>query len=272
MTPSRRRTHSSCRRTDWRPDRARSSGDPRLASSACRATAKTTAYDRNISVCAVAMIPKYPKTPYWPFSPNLDTQLSGAAVHDDPAWFVGRDVVLSEKLDGGNTLIHRGQVYGRSVSEQSSRKWMAMVKKHTAWKVQEPDVFLFGKTSMRCIASSTVPSRRTGRFTHSPCARGIASRPSPTWNDSQPNAAFRWFLCCIGAVSTPWPPSPASWARRNGSRPSLVASGRGSCCVSRAVSRWTSSLATCARACVPTTLRHQTTGRVAGGPVVRRRP
>ena len=56
-----------------------------------------------------------------------------------------REVIITEKLDGGNTLLHRGQVYSRSVSAPSDGKWMAMVKKHHAWKVQEPDVFLYGE-------------------------------------------------------------------------------------------------------------------------------
>ena len=52
---------------------------------------------------------------------------------------------MTEKLDGSNVLIHRGKVYGRSVAEEAANKWMAMVKKHHAWKVTEPDVYLYGE-------------------------------------------------------------------------------------------------------------------------------
>ncbi|MCY3820551.1 MAG: RNA ligase family protein [Gammaproteobacteria bacterium] len=52
---------------------------------------------------------------------------------------------MTEKLDGSNTLIHRRRVYGRSVTGTTRGKWMAMVKKHLAWKVQEPDVLLYGE-------------------------------------------------------------------------------------------------------------------------------
>lgn len=85
---------------------------------------------------------KYPKTPYWPCSP------SRAAADDilgDPIRFTMSPVVVTEKLDGGNTLIHKGEVYGRSVSVPSAAKWMAMVRKHHAWKVTEADIFLYGE-------------------------------------------------------------------------------------------------------------------------------
>ena len=90
------------------------------------------------------MIPKYPKTPYWPYSPNLGEN-PRSLVCVDPQRFVGTRIVATEKLDGSNVLIHRGQAYGRSVSDPSERKWMAMVKKHVAWKVQDPNVLLYGE-------------------------------------------------------------------------------------------------------------------------------
>ena len=85
---------------------------------------------------------KYPGTPYWPWSPAIGR---GEDVHPDPDRFVDDDVVVTEKLDGGNTLLHAGKVYARSVSAPSEAKWMAMVKKHHAWKVSEPDVWLYGE-------------------------------------------------------------------------------------------------------------------------------
>ncbi|MXW17908.1 MAG: hypothetical protein F4139_11970 [Gemmatimonadetes bacterium] len=85
---------------------------------------------------------KYPRTPYWPYSPTIGR---GDTVHPDPERFVGRPVVVTEKLDGSNVLIHRGKVYGRSVTDEAANKWLAMVKKHHAWKVTEPDVYLYGE-------------------------------------------------------------------------------------------------------------------------------
>ncbi len=90
----------------------------------------------------MAQMLKYPRTPYWPYSPGEPRDGDELA---DPALFVRRPIVVTEKLDGGNTLLHRGQVYARSVSAPSTGKWMAMVKKHHAWKVTEPEVFLYGE-------------------------------------------------------------------------------------------------------------------------------
>ena len=71
--------------------------------------------------------------------------------------------MVTEKLDGGNTLLHKGKVYGRSVSAPSSDKWMAMVKKHHAWKVTEPDIFLYGEDiyGVHSIEYDPVPETRT---------------------------------------------------------------------------------------------------------------
>lgn len=85
---------------------------------------------------------KYPKTPYWPDSPA--TPRNGEALAD-PMKFIGSPIVVTEKVDGGNTLLHKGEVYARSVSAPSNGKWMAMVKKHHAWKVTDPNVFLYGE-------------------------------------------------------------------------------------------------------------------------------
>lgn len=84
-------------------------------------------------------------------------------MHPDPGRFVGVLVVVTEKLDGGNTLLHAGKVYGRSVSAPSEAKWMAMVKKHHAWKVTEPDVYLYGEDiyGVHSITYGPVPEDRT---------------------------------------------------------------------------------------------------------------
>ena len=99
---------------------------------------------------------KYPRTPYWPYSPGVGRD---GGVHADPIRFVGVPLVVTEKLDGGNTLLHAGKVYGRSVSAPSDAKWMAMVKKHHAWKVTEPDVYLHGEDiyGVHSIAYGPVP-------------------------------------------------------------------------------------------------------------------
>ena len=106
------------------------------------------------------MIPKYPSTPYWPYSPSVGR---GDALHPDPRRFVDVPVVITEKLDGGNTLLHTGEVYARSTSAPSVGKWMAMVRKHHAWKVREPDVYLYGEDiyGVHSIAYGAVPESET---------------------------------------------------------------------------------------------------------------
>ena len=86
-------------------------------------------------------------------------------VHPDPQRFVSEPVVVTEKLDGGNTLLHSGNVYGRSVSVPSNDKWMAMVKKHHAWKVCEPGVHLYGEDiyGVHSIEYDPVPEQETFR-------------------------------------------------------------------------------------------------------------
>ncbi len=103
---------------------------------------------------------KYPKTHYWPYSP---ARAAGDDILGDPTRFTKTPVVVTEKLDGGNTLIHKGEVYGRSVSSPSAAKWMAMVRKHHAWKVTEPDVFLYGEDiyGVHSIEYEPVPEGET---------------------------------------------------------------------------------------------------------------
>ena len=111
---------------------------------------------RNLSPSA-----KYPSTPYWPWSPTIGR---GDAVHEAPERFVGEQVVATEKLDGGNTLLHQGAVYARSVVAPSAGKWMAMAKKHHAWKVTEPDVYLYGEDIYAVHSIAYDPVREDATF------------------------------------------------------------------------------------------------------------
>ena len=103
---------------------------------------------------------KYPRTPYWPYSPAVGRE---DGVHPDANRFVSVSVVVTEKLDGSNVLLHGGKAYGRSVSTPSEAKWMAMVKKHHAWKVTDPDAYLYGEDiyGVHSIAYAPVPEDRT---------------------------------------------------------------------------------------------------------------
>ena len=72
--------------------------------------------------------------------------------------------MATEKLDGSNTLLHEGKAYARSVSTPSEAKWMAMVKKHHAWKVREPDVYLYGEDIYGVHSIEYAPVREDRTF------------------------------------------------------------------------------------------------------------
>jgi hypothetical protein len=74
---------------------------------------------------------KYPRTYHWPWSPEIHKDDS---THQNPACFLDVEVVISEKLDGGNTCLWRGEAYARSTGQVATAGWFAMVKKHHAWK------------------------------------------------------------------------------------------------------------------------------------------
>ena len=71
------------------------------------------------SALGVPLSARYPGTPYWPWSPAIG---GDDDVHPDPARFVDESVVVTEKLDGGNTLLHAGKVYARSVAAPVGRQ------------------------------------------------------------------------------------------------------------------------------------------------------
>ena len=71
--------------------------------------------------------------------------------------------MVTEKLDGSNTLLHQGDVYARTVSAPATAKWLGMVRKHHAWKVTGPDVLLYGEEiyGVHSIEYDPVPEDRT---------------------------------------------------------------------------------------------------------------
>lgn len=78
------------------------------------------------------MVPSYPKTPHWPASLSVHRD---DHYHTDPEWFVGRSVIITEKLDGGITLINQGDTYARSSQKPTSLPWFSYVKSVTVPKL-----------------------------------------------------------------------------------------------------------------------------------------
>lgn len=75
--------------------------------------------------------PKYLSTPHWPWSLSVHRDDS---YHKNPEFFLNKEVVITEKLDGGNTCLFNGKVFARSTGQEATQGWFAMVKKHHAWK------------------------------------------------------------------------------------------------------------------------------------------
>lgn len=77
---------------------------------------------------------KYPRTLLWPGSPCRDDDDRNITNAED---YIGKPIVITEKLDGLNTLLYRGQALPRTGGLQSS-PWLAMARKHHAWKLADP--------------------------------------------------------------------------------------------------------------------------------------
>ena len=60
--------------------------------------------------------------------------------------FIGQEIVITEKLDGSNTLLHQGQACPRSSDGASASLWLAMARKHHAWNtIRLPELQLYGE-------------------------------------------------------------------------------------------------------------------------------
>jgi hypothetical protein len=70
---------------------------------------------------------KYPRTPYLPFSLTID---KGDRIYYDPQLkdFIGTEIVITEKLDGGNCCLSNCRVYARSHSEETKCKTFDLLK------------------------------------------------------------------------------------------------------------------------------------------------
>ncbi len=108
--------------------------------------------------------PKYPSTPHTKHSLKVHRD---DTYHEDESVFLGPEVVITEKLDGGNTGLFRGDVFARSVEAPSRDGWMAMVRKHHAYKTINYDGLIFNGEDMYGIHSihyGAIPENETFRL------------------------------------------------------------------------------------------------------------
>lgn len=86
---------------------------------------------------------KYPRTYHWPSSPGLQND---DRIATDLSKIIDKPIVITEKIDGSNTCLHNGQVYGRSHLSPSHDGWRSMVWKYHSWKtVNYPNFKFFGE-------------------------------------------------------------------------------------------------------------------------------
>ena len=78
------------------------------------------------------MIPSYQKTPHWPWSL---TKHRDDHLHRDPQHFVGKEVIITEKMDGGITQFAGGRVFARSSNAPTHEQWFNYVKSVTLPKL-----------------------------------------------------------------------------------------------------------------------------------------
>ena len=74
-------------------------------------------------LCQMNDAVKYPRTPHLPWSPG---GTSDDAYLFDTRHFEGKEVVITEKMDGENTSLYRNQLHARSIDGRShpSRDWV----------------------------------------------------------------------------------------------------------------------------------------------------
>lgn len=84
--------------------------------------------------------PHTPHTPHWPASPALSGARTAARIHHEPNRFLQVPVTITEKLDGSNITLTGGQLLDRSGHPAEGRPWLAMVRKHHAWRTADPDL------------------------------------------------------------------------------------------------------------------------------------
>lgn len=93
---------------------------------------------------------KYNKTYHLPWSnPSSDDKIA-----DDISYLIGREIVITEKLDGSNSGITKPGAYGRSHGEFTTNPWDVELRRlHSLIQNDiEDDVYIFGE-SMYAIHS-----------------------------------------------------------------------------------------------------------------------
>jgi len=82
----------------------------------------------------MSSVPRYPRTLHLPFSMEVHKD---DKVIRDCSNFINREVVITEKLDGGNCCFHDGKTYARSTTQETKCETFHFVKRAIAWKTKD---------------------------------------------------------------------------------------------------------------------------------------
>ena len=89
------------------------------------------------------MLKKYPRTPHLPWSPGIskDDKIIKSTYN-----FVGKRVIITEKLDGENSGITYGNIHARSLDSKDhpSRHWLKNIYGYLTYTL-DPDMKIFGE-------------------------------------------------------------------------------------------------------------------------------
>ena len=106
-----------------------------------------------------SLLPRYPRTPCWPWSPSRPR---GDRATKDPEGFIRREIVITEKLDGSNTTLRNGDALTRSGTRAAP--WLAMARKHHAWKLAGLDEIIYGEDLYGVHTITYAPMREHQTF------------------------------------------------------------------------------------------------------------
>ncbi len=79
---------------------------------------------------------KYPRTPHLPWSPGFtDDDIRKKGV----TFFKGKDIVVTEKMDGENTTMYNDYIHARSIDSRthSSRNWVKQLHGRICYEIPE---------------------------------------------------------------------------------------------------------------------------------------
>lgn len=79
---------------------------------------------------------KYPRTPHLPWSPGAS---SDDIHHKHSDHFVGKQVIITEKMDGENTTLYRNAIHARSLDSRyhTSRAWVKALQARIGYQIPE---------------------------------------------------------------------------------------------------------------------------------------